>query len=323
MGVQGARLARAHEDHENQEELVRGTKTQQEDMLKDFTILYTNADSLANKRNEWKILIQNFKTQLQVIVITEVKTKSNWLMKLSEFNMEGYKIISNDLDKFNRGIIVFIKLGLQYSVVESDIDFEETIIIKVKTRLKQDIILCAVYRSPSSNDKNDSKLLSLIQELKDKYKEVVFIGDFNTREIDWNTWTSKSELENHFLDILRDYYINQHVDQPTRARANECPSILDLVLGDDNLIKNVDHWGPLGKSDHAVLLVSLQESADIRVHERMNYGKGDYKSLKESLNLNWDSLLLPYKDNVDQMWEVFKKKGNNRYQQIHSKSQRF
>jgi hypothetical protein len=164
-----------------------------------------------------------------------------------------------------------------------------------------------VYRSPSSNDKNDSKLLSLIQELKDKYKEVVFIGDFNTREIDWNTWTSKSEFENHFLDILRDDYINQHVDQPTRVRANECPRILDLVLGDDNLIKNVDHWGPLGKSDHSVLLVSLQESVDIRVQERLNYGKGDYKSLKESLNLNWDSLLLPYKDNVDQMWEVFKK----------------
>jgi exonuclease III len=77
----------------------------------------------------------------------------------------------------------------------------------------------------------DSKLLSLIQELKDKYKEVVFIGDFNTREIDWNTWTSKSELENHFLDILRDYYINQHVDQPTRVRARECPRILDSCLG--------------------------------------------------------------------------------------------
>jgi hypothetical protein len=56
-------------------------------------------------------------------------------MKLSEFNMEGYKIISNDLGKFSRGIIVFTKLGLQHSVVESDIDFEETIIIKVKTRL--------------------------------------------------------------------------------------------------------------------------------------------------------------------------------------------
>jgi hypothetical protein len=76
------------------------------------------------------------------------------------------------------------------------------------------------------------------------------------------------------------------VDQPTRARANECPRILDLVLGDDNLIKNVDHWGPLDKSDHAVLLVSLQESVDIRVQERLNYGKGEYKSLKESLNLN-------------------------------------
>jgi hypothetical protein len=72
----------------------------------------------------------------------------------------------------------------------------------------------------------------------------------------------------------------------------------------------------LGKSDHAVLLVSLQESVDIRVQERLNYGKGDYKSLKESLNLNWDSLLLPYKDNVDQMWEVFKKRvitGINRF----------
>jgi hypothetical protein len=78
-------------------------------------------------------------------------------------------------------------------------------------------------------------------------------------------------------------------------------------LGDDNLIKNVDNWGPLGKSDHAVLLVSLQESVDIRVQERLNYCKGDYKSLKESLNWNWDSLLLPYKDNVHQMWEVVKK----------------
>jgi hypothetical protein len=56
-------------------------------------------------------------------------------------------------------------------------------------------------------------------------------------------------------------------------------------LGDDNLIKNFDNWGPLGKSDHAVLLVSLQESVDIRVQERLNYGKGDYKSLEESFEL--------------------------------------
>jgi hypothetical protein len=146
MGVQGARLARANEDYENQEKILRGTKTQQEDMLKDFTILYTNADSLANKRHELKILIQNLKNQPQVIVITEVKTKSNWHMKLSEFNIEGYKIISNDLDKFSRGIIVFTKLGLQNSVVESDSDFEETIIIKVKTRLKQDNFMCGVQK---------------------------------------------------------------------------------------------------------------------------------------------------------------------------------
>jgi hypothetical protein len=107
---------------------------------------------------------------------------------------------------------------------------------------------------------------------------------------------------------LRDYYINQHVDQPTRVRANECPRILDLVFGDDNLIKNVDHWGSLGKSVAVLgLLVSLQEYVDIRVQERLNYGNGEYKSLKESLNLNWDSLLLPYKNNVDQMWEVSKK----------------
>lgn len=37
-----------------------------------------------------------------VFIITEVKTKNNWNMKFSEFNIDRYELNGNDLDVNNK-----------------------------------------------------------------------------------------------------------------------------------------------------------------------------------------------------------------------------
>ena len=58
------------------------------------------------------------------------------------------------------------------------------------------------------------------------------LGDFNWPNIDWSTWTSTSKtgFEIKFVDTLRKNFLNQYVSKPTRARGDDHPHILDLVI---------------------------------------------------------------------------------------------
>jgi len=68
--------------------------------------MYTN--SLTNKLQELNTLIHTTSSKPKVIALTEVKHKSKWNAVLSEFNIPGYDIYSNNLDSNNRGIIVYV-----------------------------------------------------------------------------------------------------------------------------------------------------------------------------------------------------------------------
>jgi hypothetical protein len=67
----------------------------------------TNADSLANKREDVKIMLKGLEHIPHVIIIMEVKTKNNLHEKLSEFNIDGYELLGNDLDVNDRGIYIY------------------------------------------------------------------------------------------------------------------------------------------------------------------------------------------------------------------------
>jgi hypothetical protein len=91
--------------------------------------------------------------------------------------------------------------------------------------------------------------------------------------IDWNIWTSDNKLKKKISGVTaRLFFICQHVDRWTRARSNDEQSILDLVLGSAGLINDIDYYSSLGKSDHSVLLVSINESKNAKIPEnRLNY----------------------------------------------------
>ena len=59
-----------------------------------------------------------------------------------------------------------------------------------------------------------------------------------------------------FLEVIRKNFLTQHIRNPTRSRGTNKPSILDLVLSDENFISGIDYLSSLGKSDHSVMRFS-------------------------------------------------------------------
>ena len=56
------------------------------------------------------------------------------------------------------------------------------------------------------------------------------------------------------MEALRDSFFHQHIVQPTRVRHGQEPSVLDLVLtNEEGMIENIEYGNPLGKSEHLVL----------------------------------------------------------------------
>ena len=79
---------------------------------------------------------------------------------------------------------------------------------------------------------NDNYLDKLLDEVQKG--ELLIMGDFNFH-IDWDQWYSASSdiSRNNFLCCVADHFLYQLVNFPTRYREHTKPSMLDLILTDD------------------------------------------------------------------------------------------
>jgi hypothetical protein len=92
------------------------------------------------------------------------------------------------------------------------------------------------------------------------------------------TWTSRGENGGEkFLESIRESYLIQHVTEVTRVRDNSEPSILDLILtNEENMIDEIIYSNPLGSSDHCGLEFVFKCYYELKENksERWNYFKG-------------------------------------------------
>lgn len=67
----------------------------------DFSIVFTNADCLFNKRSELNMVLQSGDTVPRIVVIADVlsKFKANEFISSSEFSLGKYNILSNHSQK--------------------------------------------------------------------------------------------------------------------------------------------------------------------------------------------------------------------------------
>jgi len=126
-------------------------------------------------------------------------------------------------------------------LVNVNVNFSEFLLLEVTVvcTYNKSIFIGIIYRSPNSVTENDLKLFELINTTcLDNRNKLLLVGDFNWPNIEWPTWSSPNSLgpETKFLDTLRKNFLLQHINKPTRARGNDEPHILDLVLTNEPII---------------------------------------------------------------------------------------
>ena len=252
--------------------------------------LYSNVDSLLNKKDELEARISQSKPD--VIALTEIFPKNiQYEVDNAELSITGYKLFLST--KRKRGVAIYIKENLEaYESNMNGQDFEESVWIDLITAAGKILIGC-IYRSPSSATENDDLLKQLLRKAMDSqhiYVNVVIVGDFNIPEIDWNTNAilGNSGLAHAFIDLLDDLYLNQLITKPTRVREGQQSNVLDLLITDQENI--VEHWelnAPLGKSDHLTLDFTLgQHPLKTGSNLRYAYYKGRYDEMRKYVTEN-------------------------------------
>ena len=103
---------------------------------------------------------------------------------------------------------------------------------------------------------------------------VLIMKDFNVPLISSSSWTCCINSENCFyntsFNCLRNSFFHQHVTIPIRSRYNQNPSILDLILtNEEGTISSLSHLSPLGKSDHSILFPLLHTTQNTIQLQRM------------------------------------------------------
>jgi thymidylate synthase len=158
-------------------------------------ILYFNARSIKAKMEEFKLMVEEKKPS--VIVIVE-----SWLTEDildSEIMLNNFDIIRNDRssDKKQRGggVLIYVKKCMNYSKVEAEkMNNLEYIWIKVHSRGCEAVCIGAFYRPP---DGDEDQIKSLIKKIsKNQTSRTILIGDFNCSDINWKKNVSGKKVEN-------------------------------------------------------------------------------------------------------------------------------
>ena len=274
-----------------------------------INIVYTNADSFMGKRHELKILINNLEYKPQIIAITEIKNKRSKSINIADLNLEGYKVYTNDLESCSRGVLIYIDETLESKIINIGNTFEEFVIVQIKG-IEEKLLVGNFYRSPNSSSENDNHMYKLIKDCCELEQcKVVLMGDFNFPDIDWDTLEAKNRISCMFIEEIRDNFLIQNVKECTRARGEDTPHLLDLVLSNDKIIEELVYLSPLGKSDHCVIDIKCEwQRENIKQSPRPNYNKGDYNRFREYLSSqDWFNILTIHKEDIEGMWTVFKK----------------
>ena len=283
--------------------------------------LCLNADVLSNKLTELQTIIRLHTPKY--VGISEVIPKNFKDFDIDNYRIDGYTLETN-ITKDNvhdiRGCIMYIKHGVDYKLYDFPNELqglEEHVTILVNLKGKDKLLCSTLYRRGASTTENNKILLKFIKHvaLVESFSHLVLMGDINLKNIDWENMfcsiDNPDDYSNQFLDTLRDAFLFQHVTEPTRQRGGDEPSLLDIIItNEEGTIQNLEYLAPLGKSDHSILKFSIACEAPYNPPKiKIQYDKGDYKSMLKSLQeIDWISEFSKYPDSVQKQWEFFKQK---------------
>jgi exonuclease III len=291
-------------------------------------ILYTNADQFPNKMHEILIAIGIHKPD--IIMITEVLPKNSATITTKEsIDINGFELFTNiETEKDIRGIAVYIRNHITASQIMLKTIAKENIWCELKLKDNDTLLLGCIYRSPTKNNENTDNLCKLLIEAQEKKpSHVLIVGDFNYPEIDWEN-VHTNEPENHrshtFIKTFQDLFLYQHTTEHTRYREGHNPSLLDLIItNEEGMVNKIQYLSPLGKSDHICISFDTNMYAHVEENDKPRYAyhRGNYTKMTENLrNINWDNIL--DETTIGDTWTAFQDKINQEMRENIPKSRK-
>ena len=165
-------------------------------------------------------------------------------------------------DKVNRvggGVLLLVRNDIKQSSGETFLsDKVQAVEAKLSSSTWTGSVVL-VYRSPSCTSAEADDLIEWIKGIIRTAGGILLMGDFNIPEINWRHESTSSEtFGESFLKLLNDCGLYQHVQEPTRFRDGQHPSLLDLVITRyEKEVSGLKLTHPLGKSDHMCISFQL------------------------------------------------------------------
>lgn len=262
------------------------------------------------------LLVEIENTNPAIIVITETWLQPN--IPNSLINIPNFTLYRKDRQLGTLGyggVAVYVSNEYQSIKVASSLnviynnDTNETLWINIQIHPIK-LLLIAVYRPPHSTIQNDTLIYEKIKEASFT-ENILILGDFNLPHIKWPLTRNdyRNTADDLFIDMYLESNLSQFVDRPTRYRVLNNPSILDLVLSnDENLVTEIKYDQPIGKSDHLTLQVSLQLYVHLEqkhYQPRRNYWKANYNEINRYIE-NFDLTELSVETSIEGKWSIFK-----------------
>lgn len=262
-----------------------------------------NARSLVNKFDEFLVMVES--TKPGIVAVTETWLHSD--IADAEVTIPGYSAFRADrVRRRGGGCILYVHNTI--NARETKICQEQTLIENVWCVVMRSdgsqTLFGVVYNPPGTAGVDEQNLCKVFQEAYRQYTHVIICGDFNYPNIDWSADSCTGGGE-HFLDVVNDCFLTQHVEEATRD-----DNILDLVFSsEEEMIQDVEVCEPLANSDHNIVqfkAVVSGASPHSQVHSKVmrNFKRANWQEMKRALNsVDWDLALTPL--DSDRQWCSF------------------
>ena len=171
--------------------------------------------------------------------------------------------------------------------------------IRVKTS-NGNLRIIAVYRSPNLAKANDDELCEFLVRLNGTY---AIFGDFNFPDIRWQTGCAGTKGRK-FMETVSDKFMTQNVEVATHNSGNT----LDLILSsEDDLVRDVETCGKMGKSDHDMITCKVQtdvmRGGSAKIGQ--NFRRAKREEMRKFMDRDWRALTDG--KTVNEIWSLLKK----------------
>ena len=228
-------------------------------VAEDLTLFGLNINRLANKLSLLESFFQYFSNQqksLDVIFLTETFLSADESLF---YNLEGY-----DAFHFSResrsggGSVFYIKKDIKVSHKVQKIKCREVQLMILNLE-ELNIKICGIYRPPTSNSSNLREFLDLLDNVLEKNKKMICIGDINIDLLKSDSMELVNIISSNSFHIVNKI----HPDHFTR-RGKSSLTIIDHCYTDVQE-KILVQLGETGFSDHKFLLIIVSKICNKRL----------------------------------------------------------